>query len=323
MLKLMGLGILSGVFFSATFVLNEAMSAAGGHWLWSASLRYGFVIIFLTLFLLIRSGVSYLREMTRLLLDYKSFWIITGTIGFGFFYLFLCYSADHTPGWIISATWQFTLVAALIIFGLLGKSFHPLVWIFAIVIFSGVVLVNLSHLHTMTSDQLIYGAVPVLIAAFCYPLGNQILWEAKYGTHKRIPHIKSRLLNDVFAKIWLLSVGTLPLWLILIAVVQPQQPSVGQLTSTAIVALLSGVIATGLFIMARNKAANTTEIAAVDATQAFEILFVIVGGYVLLDSELPNVVSSVGVLLIVIGLGLFMKYQKLEPKPKIPTDKMI
>lgn len=323
MLKLIGLGILSGVFFSATFVLNEAMSAAGGHWLWSASLRYGFVIIFLTLFLLMRNGVSYLKELMRLLLDYKSFWIITGTIGFGFFYLFLCYSADHTPGWIISATWQFTLVAGLIIFGLLGKSFHPLVWVFALVIVAGVMLVNFSHLHTMTSEQLLYGAVPVLIAAFCYPLGNQILWEAKHGTHKRIPHIKSPLLNDVFAKIWLLSVGTIPLWLILITIAQPQPPSIGQVTSTAIVGLLSGVIATGLFILARNKASNTTEIAAVDATQASEILFAIIGGYLLLDSELPNLVSSIGVLVIVIGLGLFLKYQKLEPKPKIPTDKVV
>ena len=323
MLKLIGLGILSGLFFSATFVLNEAMSAAGGHWLWSASLRYGFVIIFLTLFLSMRKGVSYLKELTRLLLEYKSFWVITGTIGFGFFYLFLCYSADHTPGWIISATWQFTLVASLIIFGLLGKSFHPLVWVFAIVIVAGVVLVNLSHLHTMTSDQLIYGAVPVLIAAFCYPLGNQILWEAKYGTHKHIPHIKSPLLNDVFAKIWLLSVGTIPLWLVLVAVVQPEAPSGGQLTSTAIVALCSGVIATGLFIMARNKASNTTEIAAVDATQASDVLFAIIGGYLLLGSELPNLVSTIGIIVIVIGLGLFLKYQKLEPKPRIHTDKVV
>ena len=43
MVRLILLGLLSGAFFSSTFVLNELMSAAGGHWFWSASLRYVFM----------------------------------------------------------------------------------------------------------------------------------------------------------------------------------------------------------------------------------------------------------------------------------------
>ena len=60
-----------------------------------------------------------------------------------------------------------------------------------------------------------------------------------------------------------------------------------------------------------------------DATQASDVLFAIIGGYLLLGSELPNLVSTIGIIVIVIGLGLFLKYQKLEPKPKIPTDKVV
>ena len=38
MIRLILLGVLSGAFFSSTFILNEVMSVSGGHWLWSASL---------------------------------------------------------------------------------------------------------------------------------------------------------------------------------------------------------------------------------------------------------------------------------------------
>ena len=47
MLRLMLLGLAAGMFFSATFILNRAMSLEGGHWYWSAALRYAYMIAFL------------------------------------------------------------------------------------------------------------------------------------------------------------------------------------------------------------------------------------------------------------------------------------
>jgi len=38
--RLLWLGLLAAALFSITFVLNRAMSLEGGHWVWSASLRY-------------------------------------------------------------------------------------------------------------------------------------------------------------------------------------------------------------------------------------------------------------------------------------------
>ena len=58
MLKLIVLGILSGTFFSTTFVLNELMSVQGGHWLYSATLRYFFMILFLAIILLFQGGIK-------------------------------------------------------------------------------------------------------------------------------------------------------------------------------------------------------------------------------------------------------------------------
>ena len=47
MAALISIGLLSGLFFSSTFILNRLMSLEGGHWVWSASLRYAYMILFL------------------------------------------------------------------------------------------------------------------------------------------------------------------------------------------------------------------------------------------------------------------------------------
>lgn len=40
------LSILASFFFSITFVLNQLMSVEGGYWLWTAPLRFLFMIPF-------------------------------------------------------------------------------------------------------------------------------------------------------------------------------------------------------------------------------------------------------------------------------------
>ena len=44
MKKSVFLGLLASLFFAATFVLNRSMNLGGGYWLWSASLRYLFML---------------------------------------------------------------------------------------------------------------------------------------------------------------------------------------------------------------------------------------------------------------------------------------
>jgi len=310
MIKLIGLGVLSGAFFSTTFILNEAMSLEGGHWVWSASLRYLFMTLFLAIIILTSGGVKQLKNVLGLFFSHYQFWIISGGIGFGGFYALICFSADFSPGWVIAATWQFTVVASLFIFMLFGRSFPRRIWFFSLLIFFGVILVNLSRIETFELETLLLGGLPVLIAAFCYPFGNQLVWEAQKGSNRMLPRIESPLLNNAITKVFLMTLGSLPLWAGLVAITQPPSPGLSQIMNCSLVALFSGVCATSIFLFARNLASNSNELAGVDATQSSEVIFALIGGILFLGSKGPNLISAIGLILILVGLTFFIKYQK-------------
>ena len=309
MFKLIVLGILSGAFFSTTFVLNELMSVQGGHWLYSATLRYFFMILFLAIILLFQGGIKRLTDIVKLFKQNYLFWTISGTIGFGFFYALICFAADFSPGWVIAASWQFTIVAILFVLLFFGKSFPKKIWFFSSLIFIGVCLVNLSHIDNFELSTFIYGAIPVLLASFCYPLGNQLIWESQNGSSIKVPHIKSSLLKNSFNKVMLLCLGSIPFWLILLLIIQPSAPSSSQVLNSSLVALFSGVFATTIFLYARGIAKDSNEIAAVDATQASEVIFAMLGGFLLFGTISLSSFSIIGLVLIMLGLFLFIKYQ--------------
>ena len=308
LLRLLLLGTLSSAFFSTTFVLNELMSVSGGHWLWSASLRYIFMIALLMLIITFQSGISKLKELYTLFIDYYKFWIVSGTIGFGFFYALICFAADYSPAWVVASTWQFTVVATLFVLIGFKRSFPKRVWGFSLMIFIGVCLVNLSHIEDFNLIQLLIGGIPVLIASFCYPFGNQLVWEAKNGGYKSIPDISSPLLSNAFNKVLLMSVGSIPFWVVLVLILMPSSPSGFQVLNTFFVAIFSGVLATSVFLYTRSLAQNSKEIAGVDATQASEVIFALIGGYMLLGTQNLSSLSVVGIGLILIGLFLFSKF---------------
>lgn len=310
MLRLILLGLLAAAFFSSTFILNEVMSLAGGHWFWSASLRYFFTVIFLSAWLFYQGGTRQFLELIALFRQHCAFWLLSGSLGFGLFYLLICYAADFSPAWVVTATWQFTVVASLFVYWFFGNKIPRRVWLFSGIIFTGVCLVNLSHTEHIDIATLLSGGVPVLIAAFCYPLGNQMVWEAKRGQHPRIPKIDSPLLDNALVKVFLLSLGSVPLWLIVGSFIQPPAPSLSQVFNTALVALLSGVIATGIFLHARQKATNTSELAAIDATQAGEVIFALAGGMLFLNAGFPTHSALIGLVILIAGLVLLVKYQR-------------
>ncbi len=83
MLRLILLGMVAAALFSSTFVLNEMMSQAGGHWLWSASLRYVFMLLFLIIILWLQGGLTQLSSVLALFMLHWRFWLLAGSIGFG------------------------------------------------------------------------------------------------------------------------------------------------------------------------------------------------------------------------------------------------
>lgn len=313
MISLVSIGLLSGLFFSSTFILNRLMSLEGGHWVWSGSLRYGFMVIILVLALPLLQGLKSTQEVFRLFFQHWLFWTMAGTVGFGGFYSLLCFSADHAPGWVVAATWQLTIIASLFVLMGFGRRFPKKIWLFSALIFAGVLLINASHVGDDSLQTIIFGGLPVLAAAFCYPIGNQLVWEAKTG-HRHLPNISSRHLDNPFNKILLLTLGAIPFWLLLIVINNPPPPSQGQLLTTAMVALLSGVLATGLFFLARNRANNSSELAAVDATQASEVVFALIGEMLLFQAPFPGIAAVTGIVLVFSGLFFFIRFQE---KPAI------
>ena len=107
-----------------------------------------------------------------------------------------------------------------------------------------------------------------------------------------------------------MSIGSLPLWVILLAATTPALPSTGQLLNTALVALFSGVAATSLFLQARNLSKTAGELAAVDATQSSEVLFALLGEIVIIGAAFPDLFSIFGILVTCIGIVLFVCFQE-------------
>lgn len=309
MVALIALGLLSALFFSSTFVLNRLMSLEGGHWVWSASLRYAFMILFLLIVLRVVQGQKATREVFKLFFEHWLFWSVAGSIGFGCFYALLCFSADFAPAWVIASTWQMTIIASLFVLMLFGRHFPKRVWFFSSLIVVGVCLVNTSHIEVFEWSVFLKGALPVLLAAFCYPFGNQLVWEAKHG-HAYFPKIDSPLLDNAFNKVFLLTLGSLPFWFVLILFIAPPPPLLSQVFQTSLVAVLSGLVATTLFLMARHRAKTSSELAAVDATQASEVIFALLAELLFLGAAFPNAQALLGMGLVFIGLFLYIFFQE-------------
>jgi drug/metabolite transporter (DMT)-like permease len=309
MVKLILIGLLSGFFFSSTFVLNRVMSMGGGHWVWSASLRYAYMIVLLSLWMVVFRGTAVFSRTLGFFFNHLFFWVSAGSIGFGAFYALVCFSADYAPGWIIATTWQFTIIATLVVLMAFGRRFPKRIWLFSAIVFAGVFLVNVSQAGRVDPAELIKGALPVLIAAFCYPIGNQLVWEAKVG-HPRLPDISGPELEHPFARVLLMSLGSVPFWCLLVVATVPPPPAAGQLANTALVALFSGVLATSLFLFARNESKSGSQLAAVDATQSSEVIFALAGEILIVGAALPNATGLLGIVVTAAGLALFVRFQE-------------
>lgn len=343
--KMIVWGLIASAFFSTSFVLYQLMSVQGGHWFWSASFRCFFMWLLLSVFILLQNKLnpSKLLALCKLFASHWQFWCVTGGIGLGTYGL-LAFAADYTQGWVIAATYLFTVVASLVVLSFFGQSFQKKVIVYSVIVFIGVVLANvgegLRHSTSQGTDWhalLLFGALPAFIASFCFPLGNQLIWQAAqpkedstHPTHaiskaannetrkitsalatskllQKVPQVTSPLLSNPLHKVWLMSLGSLPMWLVLGFLVQPPAPSVSQMTISFLVALMAGVLGTTTFLHARSLAKQPQQLAAVDATQGSEIIFALLGGMLLLHTPMPSGLSFVGIALVIIGLVLFAK----------------
>jgi drug/metabolite transporter (DMT)-like permease len=313
MARLIALGVLAALFFSSTFVLNRSMSLEGGHWVWTASLRFAWMLLLLTGWMLAARGPRGVGAAWALFRRHPGFWTAAGSVGFGVFYALVSFASSYAAGWVVAATWQTTLLATPLVLLGFGRRVPARGVLLTLLIFAGILLVNAEHAGTGGAGGAWRGALPVVLAAFAYPLGNQMVWEARNGGHGRIPAIADPALDDRFAVVWLMTLGSVPFWLLLALAAHPPAPSAGQVASTGVVALLAGVVATTLFLHARHGAREPYELAAVDSTQAAEVVFSLAGEVLLLGAALPGAAGWAGIALTVVGLVLYVRAQSAPP----------
>ncbi|MCC5893281.1 multidrug resistance efflux transporter family protein [Exiguobacterium sp.] len=305
-------GVFAALFFASTFVLNEAMHVGGGHWAYSASLRFLFMIPLLVLVVAIRGGISRVR---RALSSEPMPWLVWGTVGFGLFYVPICIAAEAAPPWLIAGTWQVTILAGALLSPLFKRSDgtrEQIPWPalrFSGIILLGVVLMQVEFLADFEPRFLLIGVLPVLVAAFAYPLGNR-----KMMAHTDL---------DVFERILGMCIGSLPVWLLLFGYGWTTgAPSGAQVSQTLLVALLSGVIATVLFFKATDLVKHDMgRLATVEATQALEVLFALVGEILFLKAGLPSGLSLAGIGLVMAGVTLHSRASLKGMEKPISIDR--
>ncbi len=290
------LGVISALFFATTFVLNRTMSLGGGHWIWSAALRFLWMLPMLWVLVATRKGIApLLHEIKKNL----SAWLIWSTVGFGIFYSTLTFGAKFGPSWLVASTFETTIIFGMLLAPFLSSRVTSKIagasLLFSALIILGIALMQISHAQFASWTEVWTGTIPVLIAAVAYPLGNRKMMLITDGK------------LDAYQRTLGMTICSLPFWIFLgiIAFVQDGIPSSGQLTQTFVVALSSGVIATVLFFTATDRVRNDPhKLAAVEATQSMEVIFALLGEVLILKSDFPDSYSILGMALVIIGMLL-------------------
>lgn len=309
MKKIFLLGFLASLFFSITFAINSWLNIEqAGHWYWTATLRYVFVFLFLSLFIWLRYGQAQLIETGKCFITNYKFWILAGGIGFGLFYLALCYAASFSEGWVLASTWQCTILFTPLVIYILGDKVKLKGVVYLFVIFIGVILIN-SYAFAKINVFFLQSVVPILFAAFCYPLGNTLCKYACEGKYKKLTIHKYSVATNTFSQILMMVLGAIPVLLITGIIIRPIAPTTSQIQYVLIVAITTGVIATSLLYKARSLAGtNRTYLAFADGLQAFEVPFVLFWEVILFNTTLPNLVGKLGLLILFVGTVLFYTY---------------
>lgn len=302
------LGVLASLFFAVTFILNRSMEVSGGSWLWSSSLRFFFMLPFLFIIVSYRKGLANTFHELR---SAPAPWLIWSFVGFVLFYAPLTFAAAYGPGWLISGMWQFTIVAGVLLAPFFSvrikdriiKQKIPVIsLLISFVILIGIILIQIPNTNSLSMSAVFLGILPVVVAAFAYPLGNR----------KMMDHLDGKL--DTFQRVLGMTIASLPAWIILVvfALFTVGLPSMNQVIQSLIVAVSSGVIATTLFFMATDRVrTHQGKLAAVEATQSTEILFVIVGEMIILHIPLPTPIALIGLGIIILGMFLHSYYTKV------------
>lgn len=305
MAKAFFLGIMASFFFAFTFIFNHQMNIQGGSWYWSSSLRYLFMLPILFVILAVDKQLS---NVIKDIIKRPVQWIIWSTVGFGLFYAPLSFASVYGESWLIAATWQITIIAGVLMSPLFykviemdggghkvrnkipGKSL-----IFGAVILIGIFLVQLESAKSTVNENVLTGIIPVLIAAFAYPLGNRKMIE--------VCNNRFNTLQRVFG----MTLCSMPFWIVIAGAGywSVGLPVRGQITQSLIVAIFSGIIATILFFKATDIVSKDMgKLAVIESTQSGEVIFTLLGGVIVFHDRIPSLINFLGIFIVVTGMVL-------------------
>lgn len=303
------LGILAALFFSLTFVLNEVNINNTGYWLWTATLRYLWMLPMIVLLLAIPQFNASSAKVHAAIKQAPVQWWGWSQVCFVLFYVPLCWASQYLPGWLVSSVWQLT-----IIFGVLTTPFMKVTapdgsqqrlrlplgkipWMILIVLGIALTVVNyVGKLHVSASFFWALGAI--LLAAVCYPLGNRQIMNSNHNLNG-LEKVYGILLCSYPTFI---ATGLISWWL-------NGAPTSGDYLNTFLVALSSGVIATVLFFHATSMvAADMHALAVVETTQAMEVIFSLGLSILFLHHTLPSNLQLLGLIIMIGGIiGINLK----------------
>ncbi|MGV8943709.1 multidrug resistance efflux transporter family protein [Thermomonas sp.] len=292
--------LVSALFFTVTYVFNRAAALEGGHWAWTAALRY---LLTLPMLLVIIRWQGGFMPVWRALRAAPDAWLLWSGIGFFVFYILLSYAASSGPSWLVAGTFQVTVVAGMLCAPLLYRDARARIpraaLAVGVVILAGVLLMQVGHAHGALDVQGWIALLCVLASAFLYPLGNRGLL-----LHLERTGIELNATQRVLG----LTLASQPAWLALAAWAawETGLPSAGQVWLAAGVALSAGVVATILFFQATGMVRdNPTALGATEAMQAAEVLFAVLLGALFLGEAWPTGQALAGAGLVILGICLF------------------
>lgn len=293
--KILLIGLMASFFFSFTFILNRSMSLTGGSFLWSSSLRYLFSLPLLFIIVAAGKRTKYIHNIIRSNLKQ---WILWSSVGFGLFYLPLTFASDYGSSWLVAATWQFSIVAGILMNPLFGHRIPKKNLVVVIFILIGVFLLQVENISDFRISDTFFCLVPVIIAAISYILGN-----------RKMMQVCPDSLNTI-ERIYGMTLCSLPFWIIssISAYFTYGAPSTSQFIQSLLVCIFSALTATILFFYATDLAKKSPHLLAIaESTIAGEVIFTILGGTIILHDPVPNLFGWIGLIIITSGIILNAK----------------
>ena len=295
-----GLSLASTLFFTATYVFNRAAAVDGGHWAWTASLRY---LCTLPLLLVLMPWQGGTAPVLRAMRAAPGAWLAWSGVGFVAFYILLSVAAASGPAWLVAGSFQTTVVAGMLCAPVLYRDARARIpraaFAVGVVVLAGVLLMQVGHARGVLDAHAWFALACVVASAFAYPLGNRglLLHLERHGTD----------LNAT-QRVFGMTLASQPAWLALAAWAWTQAgaPPMAQVGFAFGVALSAGVVATILFFQATGMVRdNPTALGAAEAMQAAEVLFSVALGALFLGEAWPHGIALAGAMLVVAGIGLF------------------